>query len=320
MLDELIELPSLASLLDTILAELLQTSFPGLDQSKTQVNFYSVESGKNVDPGDDPTRRWHRSLSLSDAVLQYYRHQRWPSGQVHEFSHPKRASASVDQQHWETAVRTASGQLIPLLFRRMELYWEASTTGDGASRRVFFSRAIREQARADILLKREAQIIPPDQWQALHAMIQTVAEAIRRPTLETVRLWEHEANYVELAGSLMISHPSAYLYTPTQGLQVLQDYQDLKATLISKFSATGHEDELYGLLGLEERNRFIGFDQPNVSGEVIHGQIFNVLFEAIITKQRQNIEYALQVFRHSDGSVDIHALFDKALDIRAMIS
>lgn len=314
MLDELVELPPLVSLLDAILAELLLASFPGLDQSKTLVNFYSVE------PGDDPTRRWHGSLSLSDAVLQYYRHQRWPSRQVHEFSHPKRVPTDADQQHWETAVRTASGQLIPLLFRRLELYWEASTTGDGASRRVFFSRAIREQARADILLKREAKIITPDQWRALHAMIQPLAGAIRRPTLETVRLWEHEANYVELAGSLMISHSSAYLYTPTQGLQVLQDYQDLKATLISKFSAAGHEDELYGLLGLEERNRYIGFDRPQVSGEVIHGQIFNVLFEAIVTKQRQNIEYALQVFRHSDGSVDIHALFDKALDIRAMLS
>lgn len=314
MLDELIELPPLASLLDGILAELLQTSFPGLDQSKTQVNFYSVE------PGNDATRRWHSSLSLSGAVLQHYRHQRWPSGQLHEFSHPQRTPAGADQQHWETAVTTASGQLIPRLFRRLELYWDASTTGDGASRRVFFSRAIREQARAEILLKREANIITPDQWQALHAMIRPVVGAILRPTLETVRLWEHEADYVELAGSLMISHSSAYLYTPTQGLQVLQDYQDLKATLTSKFSAAGHEDELYGLLGLEERNRFIGFDQPNVSGEVIHGEIFNVLFEAIITKQRQNIEYALQVFRHSDGSVDIHALFDKALDIRSMLS
>ncbi len=32
------------------------------------------------------------------------------------------------------------------------------------------------------------------------------------------------------------------------------------------------------------------------------------------------MEYVLQVFRHSDGAVNVHALFDKALDIRAMIS
>ncbi len=91
-----------------------------------------------------------------------------------------------------------------------------------------------------------------------------------------MRLWEYKANYVELAGSLMISHsPSnTFLYTPSQGLQVLKDYQDLKDTLLSKFSAAAHEDELYGLLSLDERNRFIGFNHPQVSGEVISGSIF----------------------------------------------
>ena len=53
---------------------------------------------------------------------------------------------------------------------------------------------------------------------------------------------------------------------------------------------------------------------------MISGSIFKTLFEAIISKQLQNMEYALQVFRHSDGAVDIQAFFDKALDIRSMIS
>ncbi|WP_332874485.1 hypothetical protein [Pseudomonas koreensis] len=44
-----------------------------------------------------------------------------------------------------------------------------------------------------------------------------------------------------------------------------------------------------------------------------------MLLELIITKQRQNIDYALQWYRHSDGAVDIRALFDKALDIRSML-
>lgn len=319
MLDELTELPTLASLLDNVLDELLQSPFPGLDQSKTQVNFYSETSADNADQGSDATRRWISSMSLSDALLSYYRHQRWPSGQLHEFSHSKRKPVSTDQQHWETAVKSASSKLITLLSRRLEHYWDA-VADDGASRREFFSRAIREKARAEILLKRETEIISPEQSQSLHALIQPTDSATRPATLETVRLWEYEANYVELAGSLMISHPNACLYTPTQGIQVLKDYQDLKATLLSKFSAAGHEDELYGLLSLDERNRFIGFNRPHVSGEVISGSIFKKLFEAIITKQLQNIEYALQVFRRSDGTVDIHALFDKALDIRSMIS
>jgi hypothetical protein len=316
LLDELSELPTLESLLDTLLDELLGSSFPGLEQSLTRVNFYATSPTEQDNP---PVRRWLQSMSLSAAVLSYYRDQRWPAGQEPEFFHPKRTPQGNDQQHWETAVKTASGKLISLLSRQVERFWSGGSA-DGATRREFFARAIREQARADIVLKREAEIITAQQSTALHTLIQPAAGTARSPTLETVRLWEYQANYVELAGSLMISHANAYLYTPTQGLQVLADYKDLKDTLLSKFKASGHEDEIYGLLSLEERNRFIGFNQPQVTGEVVSGAIFTTLFEAIIRKQLQNLEYVLQVFRHSDGTVDIHALFDKALDIRAMIS
>lgn len=317
ILDELLMLPTLASLLNTMLDEWLQSAFPGLDQRRTRVNFYAVPTPEN--PHQEQVRRWRSSLSLSDAVLLYYRHQHWPSGELHEFAHPDRTSTSTEQQHWETAVESVSNKLNHLLSRLLQRYWEAVALG-GGSRRRFFSRAIGEQARAELLLKREAGILSPEQFQALHGMIEPTATTIRRPTAETLRLWEYPAHYVELAGSLMISHANAYLYTPTQGLQILKDYEDLKATLLSKFSAAGHEDELFGLLTLEERNRFLGFDKPHVSGEVISGSTFNTLFEAIICKQLQNMEYALQVFRHSDGNVDIHALFDKALDIRPMLS
>lgn len=316
LIDELVALPSLDSLLDTIIADLLANTQPGLDQRQTRADFYLDAT---VGQTQNTFERLSNSLSLKAAVLSHYRNQQWPAGQHVEFSHPQKKASSSDQQHWQAAVLSASSKLLPLLFQRLEAYWEAPAAGDGATRRSLFSRALCQQARADILLKREAKIISPDQSRALHTLFQPTATT-HTVTLETVRLWEQQANFVELAGSLMISHSTAYLYTPTQGLQVLKDYQDLKATLMSKFSASGHEDELYGLLSLGERNSFIGFDQPQVSGEVVYGPIFTVLFEAIITKQRQNIEYALQVFRHSDGTVNLHALFDKALDIRSMIS
>lgn len=40
MLDELKALPTLTSLLDAVLNELLKSAFPGLDQRQTQVSFY----------------------------------------------------------------------------------------------------------------------------------------------------------------------------------------------------------------------------------------------------------------------------------------
>lgn len=318
VLGELKQLPALTALLETILDDLLEVNFPDVRQAQTRVNFYT--DALSDDSGSAPTtsRHWHASMSLSEALLMYYRHQKWPVDQLHEFINPGHTSVPGDHAIWEAALKLASDKLPVLLFGELEKYWSAPAVS-GSVRRTFFSAVLEEQARAELLIKRETGIIDATQFATLHHMIKPTDVPARRPTIESVRLWEYEPNYVELAGSLMISHADACLYTPTMGLQVLHDYLDLKNTVLSKFRAPGHEDELYGLLNLEERKRFVGFDQPHVTGESISGETFKVLFEAIITKQRQNIAYATQVFRQSDGAVDLHALFDKALDIRAMI-
>lgn len=315
MLDELKELPSLTTLLNTVLDELLQSNFPGLKQSQTQVNFYS-EAANDTQPGSTPTRRWIKSMSLGESVLLYFRHQQWPAGHYPEFSHSKKKPVKHDQQHWGSAVQTAASSLISQLSKELQNYWDKASV-DGATRREFFSRAILEKARAELLLKREAEIITAEQSRTLHSLLESSSTL----TLETVRLWEYQPNYVELAGSLMISKESthAFLYTPSRGLLVLKDYQDLKKTLMTKSVSAGHDDELYGLMSLEERNLFIGFHQPQISGAAITGSVFKTLFESIISKQVQNMDYALQVLRQSYGAVDIHALFDKALDIRSMV-
>lgn len=315
MLDELKELPSLTTLLNTVLDELLQSDFPGLKQSETQVNFYS-EAAPLIQPGSTPTRRWIKSMSLGESVLSYYRHQQWPTGHYPAFSHSKKTPEKQDQQRWETAVKTASSSLVSKLSKELQNYWDKANA-DGATRREFFSRAILEKARAELLLKREAEVITPEQSRTLHSLIESSSTL----TLETVRLWEYQPNFVELAGSLMISKDNihAFLYTPSRGLLVLKDYQDLKNTLMTKSISAGHDDELYGLMSLEERRLFIGFHQPQISGATITGSVFKALFESIICKQVQNMEYSLQVLRHSDDAVDIHALFDKALDIRSMV-
>ncbi|MFW9081490.1 dermonecrotic toxin domain-containing protein [Pseudomonas sp. P2757] len=313
MREELKQLPALTALLDSALDELLKAHFGALQQSRTRVSFYTV--------GDDAAatdKHWLESMSLSDAVLLHYRHQRWPGAALREFANPARQAADKDQQQWEDAVKSASSKLPALLFRQLERYWDAPSA-DGSPRRDFFAQVLQDQACAEWMGKRETGILEPAQFDALHQLIRPTASGPHRPVTETVRLWEHPANYVELAGSLLISGSNAYLYTPAQGLQLLNDYQDLKQTLQSKFMAKGHEEELYGLLGLEERKRFIGFHEPQVSGERMAGTTFKMLFELIITKQRQNIDYALQVFRHSDGHVNLQALFDKSLDIRSMI-
>jgi hypothetical protein len=312
LLDELKRLPSLASLLEKILDERLEAHFGNLRQSDTRVSFYA-----DTAPSSGETRHWVESLSLSAALLLHFRRQQWPQGQTIEFSNPARLPATDDQSAWETAVKTASGKLIMLLFRQLETYWSAASL-EGAPRRTLFSQALHDQARADLMIKRETQILSASEFDALHSLIREPNVAVRRPTFETVCLRE-AATQVELAGSLMINHDKAYLYTPSEGLQVLTNYADLKETLSAKLDTAGHEDELYGLMSLEERDHYLGFTNAQVSGENIGGEIMTTLFEAIVTKQRQNVEFALQQFRQSERTRDIHALFDKALDIRSMI-
>ena len=312
MLDELKRLPSLSSLLQTILDAQLETHFGDLQQSATRVSFYPT-TAQTAGEVRQPTQ----SLSLSEALLLHFRRQGWPRGQTVEFSHPAKSAAADDRSAWSTAIKSASGKLTILLFRQLETYWNAASF-EGSSRRAFFSRTLQDQARADLMIKRETEILSAGEFDALHTLIREPAVAVQRPTFETVCLSEETAS-VELAGSLMINHDKAYLYTPSQGMQVLTNYVDLQRTLTAKLAAVGHEDELYGLMSLEERNRYLGFTHARVSGENIAGEIMTTLFEAIITKQRQNVEFALQCFRQSERATDIHALFDKALDIRSMI-
>ncbi|MHA3739120.1 dermonecrotic toxin domain-containing protein [Pseudomonas sp. Eth.TT006] len=318
MIEELLRLPELDRLLEDILKDQLSTTMPGVDQSQTRVSFYAAASSGHEPAQTRGTGRLLDTLPLGLAVLLHYRHSGWPGVQTPVYSHPHKPVLAADHEHWEAAVSSVCGKLPALLSRRLQAYWSAPSA-DGNARKDFFTRMLREQARADILLKREGEVIDTDKCDNLMAWIEPHSVSGRRGTLESVQLWEYQPNHVELAGSLMLLHTDACLYTPTHGLQVFRDYKDLKNTLLSRFKATGHDDELYGLLSLEERQRSIGFEQPVVSGEVIGGDVFKVLLEAIITKQRKNIEYVLQVFRHSDGAVDLAALFDKALDIRSML-
>lgn len=312
LLDELKRLPSLTRLLEQILDDLLKPHFADLQQSLTRVSFYA-----DTAPVSAGIRPWVSSQSLSEALLQHFRHHGWPPGQTAEFSHPARSSQEADQAAWADAITSASGKLTMLLFRQLEAYWNGPAF-EGSSRRMFFSQTLQDQVHADLMIKRETEILTATEFNALHSLIREPSATSRRPNFETVCLGENNV-HVELAGSLMINHEKAYLYTPTQGLQVLKNYADLKQTLTAKLSTAGHEDELYGLMSLEERNRYLGFRNAQVFGENISDDIIATLFEAIITKQRQNVEFALQLFRQSERTTDIHALFDKALDIRSMI-
>ncbi|MCU1747866.1 dermonecrotic toxin domain-containing protein [Pseudomonas sp. 6D_7.1_Bac1] len=325
MLQQLSELPTLTTMLNQLLNTVLSKTFPGQDQSATRVSYF-VESPAVGTSETTTTRRRVDSVTLSDALLRFYLHQTWPSEQVREFSNPQQPSSTnnpTHQQLWEKAVKEIAAGLTPKLASLLQAYWAADFRA-GVSRRNFFAQAMSDKARMDLLFKRQDAIISPEQSQALTGLLDRDSAASSTDTSglrpEKVRLWERRNHFVELAGTLMLNSSStAYLYTQSNGLQVLKNDTDLKATLRAMATAAGYADELYSLLTLRERDVFLGFDKPDVSGEPILGPVFQGMVDDIITKQQDNITYALDSCRNSDGAFDIQALFDQALDVRGLL-
>lgn len=322
MLEHLQKTPTLSSMLDTLLGIMARAYFPGLDQRDTRVNCF-------IQDPDDVTRRWVDSLPLSEVLLKFYVQHAWPKEQTREFLNPKHVTTAFtqpqreqDQQYWETLIEQTSGILSKLLDSLLQTYWNEDIDS-GSSRLDLFAQVMAEKFRVDILLKRQETIISADESHMLQALFLSdqAARSAHAATLsvEKVRIYSPYQHYVELASTLMLNEDHAYLYTQSRGLQVLKDLDDLKEALLSMLKTAGHEDELLNFLSLDERNTFIGLDQINIAARPVMGGVFAGMIEDIVRKQISNLNHALELYRRSDGQVDLAALLDYALDIRTML-
>lgn len=313
MLDELSTLPLIETLLDQLLDSTLRGSFSQVEQRTTYVFFYALGASPS-----DP-EYWVNALPLRDALLLFYRQQSWPVGQRREFLNPAVTvkQSSNQQTRWEAGIKQAALQLHGFLHNSIETYWNTDVWA-GCSRRAFFAQAMSDKSRADLLYKRQQDVISAKQRQQLEGLYQP--EKLRVMThIEKVRIWEYYPHYVELASTVIITNGHAYLYTQSRGLQVLKDYDDLLLTLKAMAQAPGHENDFFGFLALEERARFVGMKNPNFSAAPISGPIFKALFEDIVVKQQQNLDYCLDIYRRNLGAINAYALLDHGLDIRVML-
>ncbi|CDF95546.1 MULTISPECIES: dermonecrotic toxin domain-containing protein [unclassified Pseudomonas] len=308
MVNELIKLPSLTSMLDHVLKEVLAN----LDHQQTRVAI-TADAGL----GDPTMGKVTNDLSLSEAVLVYFHHQGRPARHDVDFIHPEITVSTHNAQQWESLLRVTAKNLIPKLIDCIKAYWDA-TGPFHTSRRELLSRVLSDALRATVLSKREQRQLTDAQSQELLRLFGPSRQDETPLFIETVRLWEYEPLYVELAGSLMISGKDHYLYRPSHDLQKVDNYRGFKDALLATPTSPAHKEQLYSLLSLEERNRFLRLDQPQVSGGSVALPVFESLAEAIIGKQINNLHYALEMSRQ--GTVNIHALVDKALDIRSLIN
>ncbi|PIB42958.1 hypothetical protein AOA59_19045 [Pseudomonas sp. 2822-15] len=322
VLEHLQKTPTLYGMLDTLLGIMARSYFPNLDQRDTRVNFFIQ------DPAGGQ-RRWANSLPLSEALLQFYVKHAWPKDQTREYFNPKHITSTFtsaereqDQQYWETLIKETSGSLSKLLDSLLKTYWNEDI-GNETSRLELFTQVMADKFRLDVLLKRQEQILSADESHTLQALFLPDHHArnahARKLSVETVRLHAPYQHYVELASTLLISEGHAYLYTQSRGVQVLKDMQALKDTLLSMLKAAGHEDELLNFLSLDERDTFTGLDQINITALPVTGKVFGGMLEDIATKQISNMNHALDLYRRSDGQINLDALLDCALDIRTML-
>ncbi|WP_024780173.1 dermonecrotic toxin domain-containing protein [Pseudomonas corrugata] len=308
MVNELIKLPSLTSMLDQVLNEVLAN----LDHRQTRMAI-TVDAGL----GDPTMGKVTNNLSLSEAVLLYFHHQGRPARHDVDFIHPHITVSPHNSRQWESLLRVTAGNLIPKLTDCINAYWSAPGPFH-LSRRALLAQVLSDALRASILSKREQGQLSDAQSQELLRVFGSSRQDETPLFIESIRLWEYEPLHVELAGSLMISGKGHYLYRPSHGLQKVDHYRGFRNALLATPTSLASKEALYDLLSLDERNRFLRLDEPQVSGRSVTLPVFESLADAIIGKQISNLRYALEMSRQ--GIVDIHALVDKALDIRSLIN
>lgn len=316
MMGELLKSPTLQSMLDETLKIALHKRFPKLDQRLTLLETYI----NKVSTSDNSTYRQKvSSLSLSDALLQFYLTNQWPRGDLRSFFHPaKGVSNDAENQAWESEIREIAHSFTPHLRSLLETFWNTPMS-HGQSREAYFTECLRDTYLYDLLLKHKQGVLTTQQYVNLTS-VSTTDNSLR---IEKVRVSAPFKHYAELAATLMIGTKDTlgYLYTQARGIEIASDLPTIKKIVLQMTNAEGHEDTLLNFMSLDERGTFVSLppDERMIIGQPIVGAVFEQLMADILAKQTENLSFALARYRESEGMLDPHALFDKALDVRGLI-
>lgn len=319
MTTELLTLPTLQSMLDESLKNALLKSFPALDQRLTRLTTY-LKTVSAFDGSD--YLHTHSSRSLSDALMYFYLHTQWPPCSSRVFSNPQhRVSTAADNQAWESAVKEIAQSFTPHLQSLIETFWN-SPMSNGKSRLAFFSEGMRDTYYTKILLQRQSGVLKASEYVQLRTVGEP-ADADALLSIEKVRVTAPLKHYAALASTLKIGKESTlgFLYTQSRGLEATDDLAAVKTVVLDMLKSEGHEDTLLNFMSLEERGTFLALpaDEREIKGVPVNGAVFEQLMDDILDKQQDNLSYALNRFRESEGALDPGALCDSALDVRGLV-
>ncbi len=334
MREELLKLPSFTSLLDDYICAELAQSFAGVDLRQIQVQSYVVGTSSQSGDTDTSTPRHIATRSLSDTVLRYFVANGWPTGETRRYDNPQRTPVSQsstqeadDQLRWEVSVQGLAQGLKTHMKQRPKAFW-ALPASTGLSRLQLFTHAMANAFLTVLLDRQQQSTITVDQRLQLQALPLRTAlpETTLPPALdvEKAMLDEPEQPPTELAGTLIISNKGDddspwLLYSPHHGLQAFTELDSLKTRLLESLNPGEHPDAWRKHLSRPERYSEVDLQACDVTTAPITGVIFQSLIEGVIEKQARNLEYALDQYRLSQGTMDLDALVDHVLDVRAMI-
>jgi hypothetical protein len=319
MIGELAKLPTLQSMLDDTLKHALHKTFPKLDQRLTRMKSF-VSTISAFDGSDH--HHTISALSLSEALLHVYLTNQWPAGVSRVFAHPEHSvSSDADNQAWESALKDTAQSFTPHLHSLLDTFWN-TPVNNGLSRLKFFAESLRDTFHTRLLHHRQQGILTTQEYVRL--MNVSLAPNPDDPLrIEKVRVTAPFEHFAELASTLMIGSANTlgFLYTQSRGIEATSSLPALKKVVLQMMASEGHEDALLNFMSLVERARFLAFkhDERVIVGHPIIGNVFEQLMSDILDKQKDNLSHALSRYRESEGTLDPHALLDKALDVRGLI-
>ncbi|WP_411566566.1 hypothetical protein ACLIN3_11325 [Pseudomonas orientalis] len=334
MREELLKLPSFTSLLDEYISTQLAQSFAGVDQHRIQVQTYVIDSSSESGNADRPTLRHTTTRTLSETILRYFVNNGWPEGETRRYVDPQRAPGNQqpaqeadDQLRWEVSVQGLARGLKAHMKQQPRTFW-AQPASTGVSRLQLFTQAMANAFFTVVLDQQQQTAITVDQRLQLQALPLKAALAATTPApavaVEKALLQAPGQSPVELASTLIISHNESddgspwLLYTPHQGLQSFTALDALKTHLLDSLNPRQHADAWRNHLSRSQRLNEADLSACDLTKAPITGVIFDSIMAGIIEKQGSNLEYALDQYRLSQGTMDLDALVDHVLDVRGM--
>ncbi|WP_157384019.1 dermonecrotic toxin domain-containing protein, partial [Pseudomonas asplenii] len=314
--DELLELPSLKTVINQLLDSTLGKRFP-------RANLKALTVISREAPGEAGTPGTASSRTLSETLLEQYIRGQWPSGQTHEFISPGYTAQPPDNAVWENTLATLARQLPSHLQSRLRAFWDLPLD-IGKPRRQLFVDALGTRFRAELLhQEQDLNEIDPQDYPMLCALYPLDSARLGAATLYTVTLQTRDSAFT-LANAFVAGRdrtPSAehFLYG-AERLQAFDNRERLLEALRTRLRDPAQNPAWLHGLSLRERAALMTADITEVSLTASEPSIFTTLFKRILDKLLDNVAYVLERYRHSGGALALPTAFESALDIRALIA